>query len=291
MGAACCGSRDQTVKGSTTDTNNINNIDIVGYGSGMKKAYSSAGNIAGDDCEKFNSAFASNDIKEMIRLLSSKQSVDPLEEPLHPWAEQPKTVGALAATQLAFLANADNQSGTKTNKDEIRKQGGIEALVTYLDSTEQDRYESGVVSLSFLSLESDITCHMLLELDIIEKLSKLFRSKKENMRSAIGCTLRNVYVLNEDTRRKFIKEGALKEFIDLLKLSDTEGSIDMIFEALFNVDDLITVNNEVVPEFADALKAAGVLPLLTALYSCPDAEVVDLARSINEKIDAVMTES
>eukprot|EP00919_Chromeraceae_sp_WS-2016_P010621 GHVR01024807.1.p1 GENE.GHVR01024807.1~~GHVR01024807.1.p1 ORF type:complete len:290 (+),score=71.47 GHVR01024807.1:108-977(+) len=289
MGCCCCFSRDKAVEVVDTTTDNINNIDTIGYG--MNKAYSSAGNTAGDDCEKINSAFMSNDIKEIIILLDSNQPVDALEDPLHKWAEQPKTVGAMAATQLAFLANVDNRSSTKTNKDEIIKQGGIEALVTYLDSTEQDRYESGVVSLSFLSLESDITCHMLLELDIIEKLSKLFRSKKENMRSAIGCTLRNVYVLNEDTRRKFIKEGALKEFIDLLKLSDTEGSIDMIFEALFNVDDLITVNNEVVPEFADALKAAGVLPLLTALYSCPDAEVVDLARSINEKIDAVMTES
>eukprot|EP00919_Chromeraceae_sp_WS-2016_P010631 GHVR01024817.1.p1 GENE.GHVR01024817.1~~GHVR01024817.1.p1 ORF type:complete len:261 (+),score=71.58 GHVR01024817.1:108-890(+) len=251
MGCCCCFSRDKAVEVVDTTTDNINNIDTIGYG--MNKAYSSAGNTAGDDCEKINSAFMSNDIKEIIILLDSNQPVDALEDPLHKWAEQPKTVGAMAATQLAFLANVDNRSSTKTNKDEIIKQGGIEALVTYLDSTEQDRYEIAVVALSFLSLESDkIFQDKLLYLNIISQLSQLFRSEKQNMRNAVGCTIRNLYVLNEESRRYFIEDGPLKDFLDLLKLSDTEGSIDMIFEALFNVDDLITVNNEVVPEFVAA---------------------------------------
>lgn len=100
----------------------------------------------GDDCEKFDKAFEKNDIKEFVRLLSSFQKIDALEDRMHPWAKDPETVGALSATQLAILAsNTESESNDHPwnfsttfaepeYREQIRTAGGIPPLVDYLKS-------------------------------------------------------------------------------------------------------------------------------------------------------------
>lgn len=49
-------------------------------------------------------------LQAFVELLSSQQAIESFDERMHPWAEDPKTVGALAGTQLAILASAAEQA-------------------------------------------------------------------------------------------------------------------------------------------------------------------------------------
>eukprot|EP00971_Amphidinium_carterae_P086751 1716712-Amphidinium_carterae.1 len=74
----------------------------------------------GDDADKFDKAFEQNDLKAFVALLASNEVIESFEERMHPWAEDPRTVGALAGTQLAILASVGSQTNP-TVKDEIRE--------------------------------------------------------------------------------------------------------------------------------------------------------------------------
>lgn len=73
------------------------------------------------------------------------------EECLHPWASKPRSVGALAITQLAALASTDDLGV----KEKIREQGAIPLLVDNLICKEEDRAEAALVAVSFLSISCE----------------------------------------------------------------------------------------------------------------------------------------
>uniref|UniRef100_A0A0G4I3K8 Nucleotide exchange factor Fes1 domain-containing protein n=1 Tax=Chromera velia CCMP2878 TaxID=1169474 RepID=A0A0G4I3K8_9ALVE len=295
MGNNCCGGReDEKVKQRAAADSYASGIRSK-YASGMRNTYRSGNARGGDDCERFDKAFENNDLKEFIRLLGSTQKIDSLEEPMHPWAEDPKTVGALAATQLAILASTDGteagQSETRKYKDEIRKLGGIDPLVQYLKSPDVDRNEAAVVALSFLSVDSDTNCQLMYDAGAIELLVPHLKSQKEGMRAATASTLRNLYVISQEARKEFASSKGLVDFLKLLDFAPpkkgAEPNWDTQFEALFNLEDLMTMDDEVVPEIASLIKGAGVIPKLEKLSgdACPDEEVKELAQAIMGRLE------
>uniref|UniRef100_A0A0G4HF67 Nucleotide exchange factor Fes1 domain-containing protein n=1 Tax=Chromera velia CCMP2878 TaxID=1169474 RepID=A0A0G4HF67_9ALVE len=311
MGNQCCATgRDTKVKQKAHDRH-LQRSDSE-YRSGMKSRYKSGQLRGGDDCERFDRAFETQDIREMVQLLNSNQKIDTLDEAMHPWASDPQTVGALAATHLAILASSDNDSSasqetqgssgkkggkkSKSYRNEIRKCGGIPPLVRYLQSQEVDRNEAAVVALSFLSVDSSVNCQIMYDNDALQLLQRHLLSKKEGMRAATASTLRNIYVLNMDTRREFLGGEALPHFLRLLDdppNSEADGespNFDTQFEALFNVEDLVTVDDQVVPEFAHILKQAGILKLLVALEKSEqqDEEVREFAAEMRDRIEAAV---
>merc|ERR1719313_951976 len=125
---------------------------VAAYGGDKKRGISIGYHSRGDDAEKFDKAFETNDLKAFVALLESKQIIESFDERMHPWAEDPKTVGALAGTQLAILASVAEKDNPRV-KDDIREAGALPPLVEFLRSEEQDRVQTAVVALSFLTAE------------------------------------------------------------------------------------------------------------------------------------------
>ncbi|SBS83003.1 hypothetical protein PMALA_005150, partial [Plasmodium malariae] len=99
----------------------------------------------------FDKAYDENDVQEFVNLCSSSCEIEKLEDRMHPWAADPKTIGALSATQLAILASKENEPHYK---DAIREADGIPVFINLLKSHELDRVHAAVVALSFLSVDS-----------------------------------------------------------------------------------------------------------------------------------------
>ena len=69
------------------------------------------------DLEAFDLANETNDIEALIKLMSSQEGTGFSQKTPHPWAAEPKTVGALAGTQIAILC-ANDASGAQL-KDSV----------------------------------------------------------------------------------------------------------------------------------------------------------------------------
>ncbi|SBT32297.1 armadillo-domain containing rhoptry protein (ARO) [Plasmodium ovale wallikeri] len=65
-------------------------------------------NMKSNDILRFDKAYDENDVQEFVNLCSSACEIEKLEDRMHPWAADPKTIGALSATQLAILASKEN---------------------------------------------------------------------------------------------------------------------------------------------------------------------------------------
>eukprot|EP00419_Tripos_fusus_P067514 CAMPEP_0172929430 /NCGR_PEP_ID=MMETSP1075-20121228/218478_1 /TAXON_ID=2916 /ORGANISM="Ceratium fusus, Strain PA161109" /LENGTH=234 /DNA_ID=CAMNT_0013790725 /DNA_START=67 /DNA_END=769 /DNA_ORIENTATION=- len=91
MGAKCCANRKDN-KPAPPKKPNDKDKKQRSIKPGARERNLSIGGTT-DDAKKFDAAFEKNDIKSFVRLLSSTQPIAEFEEPLHPWAEDPKTVG------------------------------------------------------------------------------------------------------------------------------------------------------------------------------------------------------
>jgi len=87
-----------------------------------------------DDADKFDRAFEANDIAGLVALLPSRQPIEGVEEKMHPWAQDPQTVGALAGTQLSVMAHFAVEEEDPQMKINIGKAGAIVPLVDFLRS-------------------------------------------------------------------------------------------------------------------------------------------------------------
>ena len=65
----------------------------------------------GADSGAFDQAFRSKDVEGLVVLMDSNERIE-TKESMHQWAENPRTIGTLAATQLAILVSIpDPQDG------------------------------------------------------------------------------------------------------------------------------------------------------------------------------------
>ena len=95
-----------------------------------------------------------------------------LEQCFHPWAKDPQTIGALAATQIAIqvykgldeTSHLENQV-TAPVQHKVRAAGAIEYLVEYIKSDQEDRVHAGAIALSFISTECPENCRRIYQLD------------------------------------------------------------------------------------------------------------------------------
>lgn len=203
MGQKCCTERKETAGGKDSkpagDQGARKSVAGGSYDS-KKRAISIGYHSKGDDSEKFDKAFETNDLKAFVELLSSQQAIESFDERMHPWAEDPKTVGALAGTQLAILASAaEKAEASKQIKDDIRKAGAIPPLVDFLKSDQNDRVQTAVVALSFLTADCKENVVAAYEAGALELMLKLVDSKIAGERAAAATTLRNI-CMEDDVR-------------------------------------------------------------------------------------------
>lgn len=287
MGQRCCTDRKEVYNnsGATGGHNKKANKDRVSINpyNQKKRAISSIGyHSKGDDAEKFDKAFEANDLKAFVALLDSSQEIDSFEERLHPWAEDPKTVGALAATQLAILASMADKDNPRV-KDEIREVGAIPPLVSFLRSDQQDRVQTAVVALSFLTADCPDNAVSAYEAGSMPILMAHLNSEVAGMRAAAATTLRNMCVEDEQYRQKFVQLGGIKGLVEQLSTNRDPklNHADVQLEAVLNLSDIIEdQDGEVIEEYAQAARAAGAEAKLQVLSQAPDKEVRESASEV-----------
>jgi len=285
MGGKCC--HDSRKDGPATSKDGRKSV-INSYGS--KRAISIGYQSKGDDADKFDKAFADNDLKAFVALLSSEQPIEKFDERMHPWAEDPKTVGALAGTQLAILASAEESSGSVGIKDDIRKAGAIPPLVDFLKSPEQDRQQTAVVALSFLTADCPENTKEAYKAGALPLLKNHCKSDVAGMRAAAATTLRNICMEDDKYREEFaVQLDGIKDLVAQLAApkDDSLNHADVLLEAVLNLQDIIESDADdgtLVPRYAELAIQAGAEKELEALTKNDDEEVATSAKEVLDEL-------
>eukprot|EP00929_Paragymnodinium_shiwhaense_P063242 TRINITY_DN31605_c0_g1_i1.p1 TRINITY_DN31605_c0_g1~~TRINITY_DN31605_c0_g1_i1.p1 ORF type:complete len:306 (+),score=101.23 TRINITY_DN31605_c0_g1_i1:76-993(+) len=252
-----------------------------------KQKISIAYHSKGCDAEKFDAAFEKNDLQAFVSLLSSTQTIESFEERMHPWAEDPKTVGALAGTQLAILASLAEKD-MPDMKDNIRKAGAIKPLCGFLSTDEQDRVQTSVVALSFLTADNAENAKETYEAGAMPLLMQHLDSSVAGMRAASATTLRNMCVEDDGYRKEFVKLGGIKGLVGQLavKPDPALNLADVQLEAVLNLQDLLErEDGQLIKEYADEAIKHGVKDELKKLLKAEDEEVQSSAQEFLEHLE------
>lgn len=286
MGNKCCTDRKDAAQGVNENSKPDRKSVYAGnaYDSSKKRAISIGYHSKGDDAEKFDKAFESNDLKAFVSLLKSEQAIESFDERMHPWAEDPKTVGALAGTQLAILASAAEKSEADVStKDEIRKAGAIPPLVDFLKTDQKDKVQTAVVALSFLTADCKENSVAAYDAGAMELLLKHVDSPVAGMRAAAATTLRNISMEDEKYRKQFVDLGGIQSLVKQLSAppDPSLNHADVQLEAVLNLQDMIeTEDGNIIPEYAQLALKAGAEPKLQELLTAEDDEVKTSAQEV-----------
>ena len=177
-----------------------------------------------------------------MQLLESNTRISIDEVVLHPWADNPKTVGALAASQLGIYASEREVMRDKQFLSRVLTTDAIEKLISFLTSPERDRREAAVLTLSFFSEDSDRypdpeVAERMVKKQALPGLIAQLEDDKEGMRSTAVLCCRNLYMARPSIQRQFIKLGGAKPLVQLLQSKDNTT----LFETVLNIFDLVLV--------------------------------------------------
>lgn len=235
MGSRCCTDRKpeppKKVVEAPPQIKRKTACSVVGLGVRGGSRPSAMLGLKGRDAEKFDEAFLNMDVHGFTDLLSSTGTCEQAqldEIPDHPWAVKPRSVGALAATQLAVIASADVD-----NAASIREAGAIKALVSFLQvRTSEDKRDAAVVLLVFLSSVDEESCQELGQKNVLPDLLRILGDKQQHrgLRAAISTVLVNVVLEHQGAASRFIREEGA---VQLLSACDTVGCRDLQDEEPF----------------------------------------------------------
>eukprot|EP00746_Dinoflagellata_sp_MGD_P044070 gnl/MRDRNA2_/MRDRNA2_207566_c0_seq1.p1 gnl/MRDRNA2_/MRDRNA2_207566_c0~~gnl/MRDRNA2_/MRDRNA2_207566_c0_seq1.p1 ORF type:complete len:290 (+),score=57.43 gnl/MRDRNA2_/MRDRNA2_207566_c0_seq1:90-959(+) len=243
------------------------------------------------DKERFERAFENNDLEALVALLQSPEPIVVSEERIHPWAQDPQSVGALAATQFAILAAAADRSkkgNTQTRglKDRIRVVGAIPPLVDFLRSAQPDRVHAAVVALSFLAADNRENCMAMHKAGAMQLLLPLLSSGVEGMRAASASILRCIVVESADHLQEFVDLGGIQMFVELLGTCPSSQ-----LDAVLNLQDLLEgvqtnahAPGKIVPEYAEIAIRSGVENKLKGMHESDDEDVRFLSLQLLQSI-------
>ncbi|CAK0817069.1 unnamed protein product [Prorocentrum cordatum] len=283
MGGKCCTDRKEPVAGAAgAGAQQPERKSLAAFG--KPRSLSLGYQSKGDDAEKFDKAYEANDYKGLVALLPSMTKVEAFEERMHPWADDPRTVGALAGTQLAIqasLADAENPSV----KEEIFRAGAIPPLVGFLKSDETDRVHTAVVALSFLTADCSSNTVAAYEAGAVKLLLQHIGSPLIGMRAAVATTLRNICMERDEYRAEFVELGGLDGLVKQLAVPASADPslplVDVQLEAILNLQDVIEdQDGNLIDKYAQKARDAGVVPLLQQLVLSEDEEVQNSANEV-----------
>ncbi|SBS82691.1 armadillo-domain containing rhoptry protein, putative (ARO) [Plasmodium ovale curtisi] len=236
-----------------------------------------------NDILRFDKAYDENDVQEFVNLCSSGCEIEKLEDRMHPWAADPKTIGALSATQLAILANEPHY------KDAIREADGIPVFINLL--------KSHVRTTSFQCVGAEV-CHVkncisMFDNGAMSYLISGMKSSIDGMKAACAQTCRNIFVLDKKYKKEFLKLGGITQLVKLLELysernkagktpsnyNDSQPLYTQL-EAIYHLEDFILNDGDEVPEFLEAVKNSNAIKNLKNLQQ--GGGVVVLKKEIND---------
>lgn len=228
--------------------------------------------------DQFDKAFQTNDLKAFVELLRSEEPIESFKQQIHPWAKDPQTIGALAGTQLAILASTaeKDEPSEPSLKLKIHEAGAIVPLVDFLRSEQEDRVQTAVVALSFLTAECSEIAIATYEAGAVELLLGHLDSTVAGMRAAAATTLRNICVEKDEYRAHFAKLGGIAGLVGQLS-TPPDASLhhaDVQLEAVLNLQDIIeTADGDLIEEYALDAVNAGAEEKLKEMTNVEDEEV------------------
>lgn len=256
--------------------------DIEQPGTSLSIEYKSHG----DDADTFDDAVRDNNYAALVRLLQSEQAVEILE-PKHPWAEDPCTIGALAAMQLALLTSVVAKDDPEM-KLEIHGAGAVPPLVGFLRSNQEDRVQAAVTALKYLTEECPQSAHSAHQAGALPPLIMQLGSPLAGLRGAAASTLKNICVECPEHQEEFMRLGGLKFFVEHLELVSDPMLFDhpdLMLEAVWNLEEVTTdPDGNLNERYAQLANQCGALEKLEKLRGIGDDEVSGAAEKVMERL-------
>lgn len=268
MGAKCCTDRKaqllapsinaQSLFGATDDYRKPSqSVRYLAPTRGVKPSVMYG--VQGPDAEKFDEAMATEDIMKLVALLDSKATANISQVdgmPPHPWACQPATVGALAATQLAVFASEGEVKVAK-----IRSAGGVLKLAAYLQGATEDQMHASVVALIFISSADAACCRDLGHPETMENLCRILGDSRvvRGCRAGVSTILVNILFESQAAGPLFTREDGPSRMLGALEMgSGTLSEEEPFFlELLENLWELVEAEDQGgAPRFLGALRSA-----------------------------------
>lgn len=265
------------------------------------------------DAERFNDAVEGNDILRVVELLASDVPIECVLEPKHPWVADPRSIGALAAAQLASAAAPAEESGQLGDEEDhpllipvdslhpvsvqtqAYRHGVVPHLVRYLKSDQEDRQQVSVLALRFLMAEpAGAECAIAAHQEgAMPLLIKAMDSPIKAQASAAASALRNIFITSSELRKSFVDQGGIQALVRQLGAFDTDGGAAFQLETLetvLNFQDLLDDHHGGIPaaeqqRFAQLAIEYGAVERLRKLQ---DVEDLDLQESARELLDFIM---
>ncbi len=241
-----------------------------------------------DMAVRFDNAVKNKDLPELVKLLASNHRLGKdVKATQHPWAEQPTTIGALAAVHIAVLASEPSL------RDRLRSAGALPVLVQYLNMTNsRDRIHSAVVALSFLTVDNDENCTEVYRAGALPLLVPLITVSPEGLGFASASVCRNLYNKNKNAREEFANLNGIQSMVYLLRYNASRATdssyMDGIFETVSNLADLLDADSALNESDGRIVKRAAKDNLVDTLDNlakvCLDEEVKDEASKLSKSI-------
>jgi len=235
------------------------------------------------DAEKFDVAFETEDVKQFVALMDSREPIEAFAERMHPWAMDPCTVGALAGTQLSILSSMATDENP-WRKEEIRAAGALPKFKAFLQSDEDDRVQTSVVAMSFLSTDNAKCAKEMLDMGCLPLLVPHLSSEIQGMRAAAASSCRNIYVQSNQARQAFVQAGGVQPLVGMLLLD--QGNADLMLEIILNLEDFVETDEGVDPTLAKLVLDAGAAPHLKTVDKLDDEELTQQAQDLIQKLHA-----
>eukprot|EP00916_Digyalum_oweni_P011262 GHVL01018773.1.p1 GENE.GHVL01018773.1~~GHVL01018773.1.p1 ORF type:complete len:297 (-),score=62.55 GHVL01018773.1:746-1636(-) len=239
------------------------------------------------DTKKLHAAIASNDVVALSQLLRSTAPIDSIDEKMHEWIKNPRTVGGLAAYQLSICINGEDGANMK---DKIREAGALPRICEFLSSDQEDKVQIAVMLLSALAEKNETNGRLLFKQGVMQMLIPHLSSSIKQMRECSGSCLHDIYILDDSYKEEFVKNGGVPPLVKMLKIttmSHPEEKYHEQLDALFNLQDLtLDSADRPIPEAVVAIKKVNGIAALQALSKVSDEEVAEVAAEFLKQIDA-----
>eukprot|EP00931_Biecheleriopsis_adriatica_P076625 TRINITY_DN50313_c0_g1_i1.p1 TRINITY_DN50313_c0_g1~~TRINITY_DN50313_c0_g1_i1.p1 ORF type:complete len:342 (+),score=62.55 TRINITY_DN50313_c0_g1_i1:2-1027(+) len=241
------------------------------------------------DADKFDEAFRQKNVPVFVKLLQSDQAVQNLLEPKHPWAEEPHTVGALSAMQLALLASVVAEEDPAV-RELVGSAGAITLLVRFLQSRESDRMQAAVVALRYLTDDCSKNALETFQAGALHPLTELLVHELAGVRGAAAWCLRNVCVESKEGHDQLADLGGIGSLVhhletlcnsthkheDASSKESNDLDQDLLLEAIYVLEDVVVDADGVpVKRYCRLAMQAGVRKVLQNLREVSSGETLE----------------
>eukprot|EP00918_Siedleckia_nematoides_P021216 GHVU01045533.1.p1 GENE.GHVU01045533.1~~GHVU01045533.1.p1 ORF type:complete len:287 (-),score=45.27 GHVU01045533.1:220-1080(-) len=178
-----------------------------------------------DDVTRFDRAYYTADVEALVALGSSTQVIDTGNTFFHPWAADPRTVGAISLVQLGLLAQ-----GAPSVQTRLRQCGALSMMLAELKSTSPDKVHYSLIALQSATQDCPASSEEVVKSGGLTPIIHLTFKSPMGLRATAMGTCRNLIASGgREAGREFLARGGLDPLVAVLKLPESSGDADVVF--------------------------------------------------------------